>query len=235
VLIDSGFDSWYQKVEFGTVRTIPSLPLASTKPSPRTQRLLDTLEDLFLKEGFRRVSIAALAARLRCSRRTLYQLAPSKQDLFLLVLDRFLARIRRLGDDAAEGTANLALRIEAYLAPGVRETARASNVFFGDIADLPQAKRMLDDHQRRRIGGIRRIIVDGRRRGVFRGFDPHLVAEVFTHAYRRVSQPDFLADAKLSMTEAYGELSRLLLHGLLHPQPGPARKPRNHRRPDLLF
>lgn len=109
--------------------------------------------------------------------------------------------------------------------PGIRETERASAVFFADVAALPEARRLLDDHQRRRIAGIRELVAEGVRRRVFRGIDPHLVAEVFSEAYRRVSQPDFLAASSLSMAEAYAELSHLLRHGLLHPgNPGEQRK-----------
>jgi AcrR family transcriptional regulator len=184
--------------------------------SPRAQQTLAALEQIFLRDGFRRVSVRELAARLRCSRRTLYELAPSKEDLFVRVLEVFLQRIREKGDAQAAAAPDLAARIEHYLAPGITEVARASNVFFADVAALPTAKRMLEEHQRRRIAGLRGLVTEGVRRGIFRGLDPHLVAEVFIGAYRLVSQPDFLAASKLSMTEAYAELSRLLRHGLLH-------------------
>jgi AcrR family transcriptional regulator len=191
--------------------------------------MLDAIEEIFLTEGFRRVSVGELAARLRCSRRTLYELAASKEELFLIVLDRFLERIRRQGEAAAAAVRDPAVRIEAYLAPGIREVARTRNTLFSDIAGFLPAKRLLDDHQRRRMEGVRKIVVAGTRRGVFRGLDPYLVAEVFTLAYRHVSQPDFLAAAELSMTEAYAELSRLLRHGILHPEGEPARRPARRR------
>jgi AcrR family transcriptional regulator len=218
--------AWYHLPESGTARTTDLPILARVKShtsvphlslvDSRAARTLDAIEEIFLTEGFRRVSVGELASRLRCSRRTLYELAASKEDLFLKILDRFLDRIRRQGEAAAAAVVDPAARIEAYLAPGIREVARTRNTLFSDIAGFLPARRMLDEHQRCRMEGVRSIVVDGARRGVFRGLDPHLVAEVFTHAYRRVSQPDFLATANLSMTEAYSELSRLLRHGLLH-------------------
>jgi AcrR family transcriptional regulator len=191
-----------------------------TTPPQRTRDddALDSLEEIFLVEGVRRVSVGELARRLRCSRRTLYVLAKSKQELFLLVVDRFLTRIRRLGDQSASARPAPAARIEAYLEPGIRQVARSTNLFFADIAALPPAKRMLEEHQRQRIEGLRRIITEGVRRRMFRGIHPHLAADVLSLAYRRVSQPEFLVTANLSMTEAYAEVGRLFLHGLLHPQ-----------------
>ena len=194
--------------------------------SARAARALDALEAIFLRDGFRRVSVGELATRLRCSRRTLYELAPTKEDLFVIVVDRFLRRIRDLGDQAAATAPDLPTRIERYLAPGITETARADAVFFADVAALPDAKRLLEAHQQQRMAGIRELVTQGARRGIFRGIDPHLVAEVFSGAYRRVSQPDFLAASSLSMAEAYAELSHLLRHGLLHPENGAIRRGR---------
>jgi len=196
----------------------------------RRDELLERLTEIFLREGFRHVTVGELAQRLRCSRRALYELAPTKEGLFLLVVDDLLERIRRSGDDAARATADLPHRIEAYLSPGISETARASQFFTSDVAGFPAAKRLMEEHQRRRMEGLRGIIAEGVERGVFRGFDPHLVAEVFALAYRRATDPDFLSGANLSMTEAYRELSQLLRHGLLHAENGKTPKKRSPRK-----
>ncbi len=201
---------------------------SSVRPS-RAARTLDALEEILLREGYRRVSVGELAKRLSCSRRTLYEIAPTKEELFVVIVDRFLSRIRELGDAEAAAAPDLPTRIERYLAPGISETARASSAFFADVAALSQAKKLLDTHQRRRMEGIRELVAAGARRGIFRGIDPHLVAEVFSGAYRRVSQPDFLAASSLSMAEAYAELSHLLRHGLLHPEDPVRRRPQKRR------
>ena len=199
----------------------------------KDEERLRALEDIFLREGFRRVTVGALASRLRCSRRTLYEIAPTKKELFLSVLDRFLCRIRERGAEAARTTPDLAERIGAYLEPGIEETRRATRLFTADIASFPAASRLMETHQRSRMQGLRDIIAEGVRGGLFRGFDPHLVAEVFAFAYRRSTQPDFLAETNLSMNEAFRELSRLLRHGLLHPegsgQPGRRTASRGNR------
>lgn len=198
----------------------------------RKRRLLEALEDIFLREGLRRVTIGDLASRLHCSRRTLYELAPTKEDLFLLVLDNLLGRIRLRGEEARNATADPAERIEAYLEPGIRDTRAATQFFTAEVAGLPAARRLMEEHQRARMRGLRELIAEGVRRGSFRGFDPHLVAEVFAIAYRRATDPEFLAGTRLSMTEAYRELSQLLRHGLLHPENDapPGGKRRSRRR-----
>lgn len=197
------------------------------KRLPRAARddlLLDRLEAIFLAEGFRALGVGDLAARLRCSRRTLYELAPSKQELFLLVLDRFLRRIRALGRERAAREPDLGRRVEALLEPGITETRQASEAFSADIQSSAPARRLMDDHQRQRMQLLREIVEQGSRGGVFRGLHPTLVAEVMIAAVGRVRQPDFLLDTGLTMSEAFAECSRLLRHGLLHTDGEPQRR-----------
>ena len=196
----------------------------------REQQILDGLEEIFLREGFRRVTVGELAKRLRCSRRALYELAESKEGLFLLVLERLLGRIRAQGHDAEKSSPALPERIEAYLAPGIKNVRLATHLFTEDVASLPEATQAFQGHQRQRLADLRAMIAEGARRGIVRGLDSHLVAEILSIAYRRASDPDFLAETNLSMTEAYREIGQLLCHGLLHPLGRAARPARERAR-----
>ncbi len=82
---------------------MPAASLAPSRHSARQEEVLDVVEEVFRRDGLRRVRIGELAAEARCSRRTLYELAASKEELFLVVLDRMLRRIAQAGTDAIEG------------------------------------------------------------------------------------------------------------------------------------
>jgi AcrR family transcriptional regulator len=195
------------------------MPKFSSKPlSARGEEILDGLEEIFFAEGFRGVGVGQLAARLHCSRASLYALAASKEELFLRVLDRVLRRIRRLGHDAAAKRADVRDRIVALLSPGMSEMQTASNVLFSDIASLPAARRMLEAHQRARLKETGAIIEEGIGQGKFRGVHTQLVADVLMVAVQRVMDPRQLAENRLSAGEAIGEVEDLFLHGLLHPR-----------------
>lgn len=187
------------------------------KQSPRGTALLNSLEEIFLGEGFRRVTVGELAARLHCSRTTLYALAPSKEGLFLRVLERLLARIRQRGQAAAAEQADVRNRIVAHLLPGAREMRAASGLFFSDIASLPAARKLLTDHQRARREEMAAIIDEGIRSGAFRGVHTSLVADVLLVAIQRVMDADVLAENQIAAGEAIAEIEDLFLHGLLHP------------------
>lgn len=194
--------------------------------SPRGEEILNDLEELFLREGFRDLTIGELARRMRCSRRTLYSLAESKEELFLRVVDRWLRRIRQMGREGAFSHTDPVVRIEAYLDPGVTETRLASGRFSEDIAGYSPARRLLEQHQRTRMQTLRDLVEDGISRGVLRGAHSYLVAEVMMSAVARVKEPDFLEEAGMTMSQAFAEVGHLIRHGLVHrEQPAAAEPP----------
>jgi AcrR family transcriptional regulator len=191
-------------------------PHRPARPSARGRQLLDGLEEIILREGFRRVRIGELAARLHCSRQTLYQLAASKEELVLLVVDRVLRRIRRMGTDAASARRDVRDRIVALVEPGVSELRQASSLFLADVASFPPTKRLLEQHQRARREELQRLLEEGIRVRAFRGIDSRLAAEVIMAAVQRVMDSNFLVDVGLSAGDAIRGAEDLLLHGLLH-------------------
>src|SRR5260221_12382599 len=57
------------------------------QPLPvRTRRVLDEAEVLFAQEGFLHFSTDELARRLRCSKRTIYAVAPGREKFFEAVI-----------------------------------------------------------------------------------------------------------------------------------------------------
>ena len=182
--------------------------------SERQRDLVEALEQLFLEEGFRDVTVDELATRLKCSKRTLYELAPSKQELFLFIVERWLDRIRHLGWAGALEHDDPEKRIIAYLDPGVTQSRAASRRFLEDMRSYRPALALLEAHQRERTGVLRDIVEDGMRRGRFRRLHAALVAEVFLAAVSRLNEPDFLENAGISFSDGFSELYELFLNGL---------------------
>lgn len=196
--------------------SIDALDASEREPATARQaQVLDALEALFLAEGFRTVTVEELARRLRCSRRTLYLLAPTKEEIFMRVLDRFLARLRRKGWEGAKAAATPDAAIGHYLLPAIEAASKISATMIGDLDAHPPAKDIWVRHSRERMEGLRSLVDECVRQEIFRGVDSYLVAEVLWAGLRRVLEPEFLAASGLSLGEAVAELYALFLDGLL--------------------
>jgi AcrR family transcriptional regulator len=202
----------------------------------RLERLEEQLEDLFLSEGFLHLSTDELARRLRCSKRALYQLAPSREELFERIVERFLANLRAAGEAAAAAAPDPFAAVTDYLGVAVTATRGASAQFFRDVSRLPAAHRRLMSHQRERMLGLERLIERGVERGAFRGIHPRLVADMLLQVVPRLVDPDVLAQLGLSVSEAFEELYKIIEYGLLPRDAADGRRevsPRHARRAGL--
>lgn len=182
--------------------------------SDRQKELLADLEALFFASGFRTITVDEIAARLKCSKRTLYEIAPSKQELFVLVIESWLDRIRHKGWQGALKHDDPEQRMMAYLEPGVIETRAASRQFLADLQSYRPALTLLEAHQAQRTNVLKEIIEDGISRGRFKAFHSALVAEIFLAAVNRINEPTMLEQTGVEFSQAFDEFFRILTTGL---------------------
>ncbi len=187
---------------------------------PRHRQVLDLLESLFLEHGFASFTVRELAAAVGCSRRTLYELAPSKDQLVLIVLDRFLHKVGRRALASIRPERPVAEQISDYIHGGAA-ILRQTTVFADDLADEPAARRLLDRHFRYVTTVLERLVAIGVSRGEFRDVNPSLIAAMITGSTLYVTQPDVLDDMGLDKTLGVDDVIEFTLRALTPPAPVP--------------
>lgn len=204
---------------------VPSSVAAERRPRPllsqraeerlgvRHREILDQLESLFLQDGFSGFSVRELAAHVGCSRRTLYELAPSKDELVLIVFDRFLHRVGRAALDSIDERTSYADQIRSYFRGGM-ELQRISLVFGEDLADDPAARRLFDRHYGYVMAVVAELVERGVETGEFRPATPRVVAGLLAGGAQQFNQPEILADGDLDLSAATEELLDLVITSL---------------------
>ena len=189
-------------------------------PARRTE-LFDALVGLMLAEGFAHLTLDDLAARLRCSKRTLYALAGSKEQLVRAVVVHFFraatGRVEAsLARPAPEGGLTQAPedRIAAYLRAVSAELAPASARFFDDVAAFAPAAEVYERNTRAAARRVAELITEGVAAGAFRDVHVAFVADEVASTMVRIQQRKVAAATGLADAEAYEHLASLLLHGL---------------------
>jgi AcrR family transcriptional regulator len=174
------------------------------------------LTSLFLSEGMSALTVGDIAARMRCSRRRLYEHAQTKEELFCQVVQRHFDTALKAGNAVLErADRDIAETLAEYLRVGARAGAGLSTAFLTDLEKLPEAKKIFDDYQNARAASAQDLIEHGIRQGFFVPCHALLVTEVMRAAALRLRQPEFQARAKLTMDQAFDEFYRVLLGGLL--------------------
>jgi len=185
--------------------------------SPRLVHIVEELERIFFAEGFLHLGTEELARRLRCSKQTLYVLAKSREELFVLIIERFLAAIRAQAQQAVSAASDRAAALASCLEAIRMAAGKISVSFARDLAEFPPGQQRLKEHEEKMVALLAAIIESGAREGVFQGVHPRLAAEVMVQAVARIVDRNLLTQTGMTLAQAFGELHNLCLHGLIKP------------------
>lgn len=193
------------------------LPVArdGLAPSRRAQEVFALIEQILLREGFAGLTVGEIAERIGCSKRTIYELAPSKRELVTRIVDAFFSDIRVAGTAAVATETDPARQVYVYLQAGVKAASRLSAQAVADIDQWKPTRQLWQTHVRLRVQGLRELLEAGIERGHFRDVNPAFVAEVVFAALDRLRQPDFYRNTRVSAVAAFQDYYRILLTGLL--------------------
>ncbi|MEV4290876.1 enoyl-CoA hydratase-related protein [Nonomuraea bangladeshensis] len=188
-------------------------------PSPdrsrtRPEETLAQLRELFLAEGFASFNIGDLAERLRCSRTTLYAVAPSKEQIVVAVVrsffktatERIEARVAASGDPARQ----LAVYLEAVAA----ELQPASAAFLADVAAFGPANEVYQENTRFAAERVRSLVTEGVRAGVLRSVHAPFVGAAVAEVMNSIQRGALQSATGFDAAQAYRHLADLVLAGL---------------------
>jgi len=191
--------------------------MTTVVPGRRTRRqseLLDRLLSLFLTQGFSRFTLDDLAAELRCSKTTLYALAPSKEQLAVEVVKHYFKNATAEVESAVAKQTLPDRRIAAYLNAVADALRPASRTFLDDVSTFAPARSVYERNTRIAADRVRSLIEDGIASRAFRQVDIGFAAEMIAHTMQAIQRGDIARRTGLSDAEAYRELASFVLHSL---------------------
>ncbi|MBB2910741.1 AcrR family transcriptional regulator [Streptosporangium becharense] len=185
----------------------------SEKSRARREEMIGELLTLFLAEGFAAFSVEDLARRLRCSKSTLYLVAPSKEQIVVTVVRAFFkgaaARI-----EARVAVRDAGERLASYLEAVAGELRPASPAFYADLAAFAPANEVYLDNTRMAAGRVRDLVAEGVEAGRLRPVDASFVGAAVGQVMAAVQRGEIKAATGLDDAEAYRRLADLLMTGL---------------------
>ena len=194
----------------------PKLVLSKQKEtelSERQQNLLSGLGKLF-NEGFAHLTMAEIAKNLNCSLRTLYSLAPSKEQLVLIVIERNLWSKGRTAMAAISPNMQPLKAIRTYLQAANMAAAKTTEAFAQDLQKMPAAQKLIEDHNSYLIAITHRLLDIAVEKGEIGEVDTAAIARLMAGIGRDFSRPGVIGSLRSSPKEAADEALELILAGL---------------------
>jgi AcrR family transcriptional regulator len=203
------------------VRSIPRpAPVLSPEReaalTDRQRHLFDQLTELF-DDGFAHLTMADLAARMNCSLRTLYQLAPSRDELVTMVIDRNLWRIGRRARQTIEPDAVPLEALRGYLHATSHALSRTTEAFAFDLETLPGARELRARHEDYLVAVAQRLLDVAVKEGHIADVDTEAVARAAASLGALFTRPDLIGRTRSQPGEATTLIVDLLIDGLANP------------------
>lgn len=180
----------------------------------RRTELFDALVELFLAEGFAHLTLDDIAARLHCSKSTLYSLAGSKEQLVRAATVHFFRRATEQVESGIAAITDPRARITAYLAAVGTALAAASAQFMSDLDAFAPAREVYEANTRMAADRVREFIDDGVAAGQFRDVHAAFAADLVATMMVRIQQGSVRDRTGLDDAHAYRELSAILTGGI---------------------
>lgn len=182
--------------------------------SARQDEIFRGVVALYLQHGFTELTIEETAARLHCSKSTIYALADSREQLVRAAVVSFFRHAAEQIEGKVAAESDPVRRITVYLQAVASELRPASARFMEDVAGFQTAREVYELNTRIAARRVRELIEDGVRTGVFRDVPSGFAAEAVTLVMVAIQHREFAKTAGLTDAEAYGELAMLLLNGI---------------------
>ena len=123
--------------------------VANKRTKIYTKKHHDTIEDLekLLEKGVPDITMSEIASRLKISLRTLYEIAPSKDQLILMTMDKILIRLGKQSLDSVSNIQSPIEKLEQYLFMVNQAVGPKFNTFLKDIEKINGSQKMADYHE----------------------------------------------------------------------------------------
>ncbi len=112
----------------------------------RQIEIMDALEAM-LQKGVPDLTMSEFAKKLKISLRTLYEIAPSKDELILMTMNNILVKLGKLAIDSVANIDSPIKKLEKYLCIVNQAVGPKFDTFIKDIENIKGSQKMADYHE----------------------------------------------------------------------------------------
>jgi len=193
--------------------------MQQTKEEKLRRRIIEEADSMFFSTGFSSVTMDDLANRLGMSKKTLYRLFSSKQELLRAVMLKIVSEVEAATDATFEDEKLTFLeKLHAFFSLIGFYVMRLRQPILDDIRrNAMDVWEEFDTwRQQRVLGKFGRLIRQGMAEGfIKKDLDPQLLTIIYATLIRRVMNPETLAQLPLSAGQTFETLLTVFFEGIL--------------------
>ena len=143
-----------------------------------TSKHIQVIEEFekLLEIGISGLTMADIAAKLKVSLRTLYEIAPSKEHLITATMNRVLTNIGQEASASIKGIQSPLSKLKMYIEIGYAAVGPRIKKFSSDISKVRGVEEMLDYHRDYFVARIEELLDEAIEYNEIEDTDTHVVA-----------------------------------------------------------
>ena len=196
--------------------SMKSQAILSSKSPQIGKRHLEVMDELesMLDQGKSFSTMSDLAKKLKISLRTLYEIAPSKEELIVTTVDRVLKKHGKIAMDAMNTHSSPIKKLESFLIVANQAVGPRFERFTLSLSSLNSSKPMVDYHEQYITDLIKNLLDEARIKNEIKEIDTQATALLLGGLGRYFQSKKLLKDLHQTPEETSNFLTKIIIDGI---------------------
>lgn len=181
--------------------------------SARQKEAILGLEEL-IKAGYPQLTMSQIANRLKVSLRTLYKIAPKKEDLLLIAVDRLLFKIGAEAQKAINTGDGPLEKLKIFLHKTNEATKNDTLAFTEDFDKIQGARALIDSHENYVVNLTKNMLDEAIEAGEINKIDTSWMSLVLSGLTRETNRKYLKKASKAETADSAKEMMEIIFKGL---------------------
>ena len=193
-----------------------SQTILSSKSPQIGKRHLEVMDELesMLDQGKSFSTMSDLAKKLKISLRTLYEIAPSKEELIVTTVDRVLKKHGKIAMDAMNTHSSPIKKLESFLTVANQAVGPRFERFTLSLSSLNSSKPMVDYHEQYITDLIKNLLDEARIKNEIKEIDTQATALLLGGLGRYFQSKKLLKDLHQTPEKTSNFLTKIIIDGI---------------------
>ena len=179
----------------------------------RHVEVMDELERM-LDQGESFATMSEVAKALKISLRTLYEIAPSKEELIVATVDRVLKKHGKIAMDTIKDHSSPIKKLESFLAVANQAVGPRFEKFTSSLSNLSSSKPMVDYHEQYITAFIKSLLDDAKSNNEIKDIDTQATAMLLGGLGRYFQAKTLLKDLKQTPEQTSNFFTQVIINGI---------------------
>jgi len=196
--------------------SMKSQAILSSKSPQIGKRHLEVMDELesMLDQGKSFSTMSDLAKKLKISLRTLYEIAPSKEELIVTTVDRVLKKHGKIAMDAMNTHSSPIKKLESFLTVANQAVGPRFERFTLSLSSLNSSKPMVDYHEQYITDLIKNLLDEARIKNEIKEIDTQATALLLGGLGRYFQSKKLLKNLQQTPEKTSNFLTKIIIDGI---------------------